>query len=313
MSSQPTEADNLRGILLMVLAMTAFTLNDTCMKALATDMPLFQAIFLRGVLTSLALCFIARRLGGLRLRFATPDRRMMVWRLVGETAGTVTFLMALGHMQLANLSAIMQSLPLAVTLAAAVFLGAPIGWRRILAIAAGFVGVLLIVRPGTTGFDRWALLGLLSVAFVVLRDLSTRQLSTDVPSSAVAFVAALAVTATAAIALPFEGWAPVSAVGAAKVAAASVFLVIGYLTVVMTMRVGDIALIAPFRYSALVVALVLGWAVFGQFPDRVTLAGAAIVIASGIYAFGRELRQNRAGAAAAGRAGPAGRLPSQGR
>lgn len=281
-------SDNHRGIVLMVVAMAAFTLNDTCMKAVNTDLPLFQAIFLRGVMTTAALGFIAWHAGALPLRMPRRDWKLVNLRVVGEVASTVTFLMALRHMQLANLSAIMQSLPLAVTLAAAVMLRSPVGWRRLAAILIGFFGVLLIVRPGTDGFDHWALLGLAAVGFVVLRDLTTLRLSRDVPSAGVALLAAAGVTIAAMLALPFDGWAPVTPVALAKLAAASGFLIVGYLTAVMTMRVGDIAIIAPFRYSALIFALILGWLVFDQFPDDATLVGAAIVIATGIYTFHRE-------------------------
>ncbi len=283
-----TAAENHRGILLMVAAMAAFTLNDTCMKSVNADLPLFQAIFLRGVLTTLVLGLIAWRMGALPLRLTGRDRRLVTFRLLGEVASTVTFLLALRHMQLANLSAIMQSLPLAVTLAAALLLRSPVGWRRMAAILVGFLGVLMIVRPGTQGFDHWSLLGLASVGFVVLRDLTTRGLSHDVPSAAVAFLSAGSVTVIALLAIPTEGWVPVTATGAAKVGAAAAFLIVGYLTVVMTMRVGDIAIVAPFRYTALLFALVLGWLVFDQFPDGWTLLGAVIIMATGAYTFHRE-------------------------
>ena len=287
-SAIPTAAENHRGILLMVVAMAAFTLNDTCMKAVNADLPLFQAIFLRGLLTSAALGVIAWRAGALPLRLSRRDRRLVSFRLLGEVASTITFLMALRHMQLANLSAIMQSLPLAVTLAAAVLMRTPVGWRRMTAILVGFLGVLLIVRPGTAGFDHWALLGLASVGFVVLRDLATKGLSRGAPSAGVAFLSAASVTVVAALVLPTEGWAPVTPMALAKVAGAAGFLIVGYLTIVMTMRVGDIAIVAPFRYTALIFALVLGGLVFGQFPDSWTLLGAIIIMATGVYTFHRE-------------------------
>ncbi len=281
-------SDNMRGSFLMVVAMAAFTFNDACMKALSTDLPLFQAIFLRGVLTVAGLALIAVWTGGIRLRMPAQDGRMLGWRSFAEVGSTVTFLTALQHMPLANLSAIMQSLPLAVTLAAAVFLRSPIGWRRLVAIGVGFLGVMLIVRPGTDGFDRWAVLGIVSVALVVVRDLTTRQLSADVPSSSVALLAAVSVTVMAGLAMPFEGWQPVTPAAAAKIAGAGAFLIAGYLTIIMATRVGDVGIVAPFRYTALVVALVVGWFAFGQWPDGWTLAGAGIVIATGIYTFHRE-------------------------
>jgi drug/metabolite transporter (DMT)-like permease len=197
-------------------------------------------------------------------------------------------------MPLANLSAIMQSLPLAVTLAAWVFLKEPVGWRRLLAICVGFGGVMLIVRPGPDGFDHWSLVALVSVAFVVLRDLSTRQLTKAVPSSTVAIAASASVTVTALVLSLIEGWVMPSLGQMALLAGAAASLVVGYNYVVMVMRVGDLGFVAPFRYSSLVVALILGWLMFGSFPDALTLAGAALVVGSGIFTLWRERRVRRA-------------------
>lgn len=285
-----SQSDNLRGSALMAAAMCAFTVNDACMKAVTQGLPLYQTIVLRGVLTLVALVLIAPMLGGIRFPADPADRRVLMWRTGGEILATGTFLTALKHMPFANLSAIMQALPLAVTLAAAVALGAPIGWRRLAAILVGFAGVLLIVRPGAEGFDLWALVGVASVACVVVRDLVTRSLSPAVTSVTAALCTALGVTGAAALVAPLEGWAPVSMQQWALIAGAAVFVIGGYLGVVMAMRVGDIAFVAPFRYTALVAALVLGWLFFNEFPDAITLAGAGLVVATGIYTFHRERR-----------------------
>ncbi len=286
-------SDSLRGAALMTVAMVAFTINDTFMKAATAEVPVFEAIVLRGALTTAALLIMSLRMGGLQLQVARGDRLWIGLRTFGEVAGTFTFLLALKHMPLANLSAILQFLPLAVTLTAALLLGERVGWRRLTAIGVGFVGVMLIVRPGTEGFDRWSILGLLSVACVVMRDLATRRISSGMSSVTVAFLAGLSVTAGAGLMLPFTDVAPVSALRAAQLAGAAGFLIVGYLTVVMAMRVGDVAVIAPFRYASLVAAIILGWLVFGQWPDGWTLLGSAIVVATGIYTFSRERRIGR--------------------
>jgi len=289
-------SDNLRGALYMNIAMAAFTVNDSLMKAATSTlhMPLWQAIATRGLLTLGPLLLIGHMTGGLRFRMPRKDAITVGLRSVGEVASTLTFLAALVHMPLANLSAIMQSLPLAVTLAAWLFLKEPVGWRRLLAICVGFFGVMLIVRPGPEGFDHWSLLGLISVAFVVLRDLSTRQLSKAVPSSTVAVMASVAVTLTALVLSVIEGWVMPSLGQMALLAGAAASLVVGYNYVVMVMRVGDLGFVAPFRYTSLVVALILGWLVFGTFPDALTLAGAGLVVGSGIFTLWRERRASRA-------------------
>jgi len=272
----------------MNIAMLAFTLNDTCMKLVTQSLPLYQAITLRGVLTTAALLLVAAGQGVRLTGLGRGDWQVIGLRTLAEVAATVTFLTALLHMPLANLSAIMQSLPLLVTLGAALVFGERLGWRRLTAIALGLVGVLLIIRPGTAGFDRWSVLGLLSVAAVVVRDLSTRKLSRAVPSTLVAIWASVAVTGLGMAGLAFEGWQPMGWAEAALILGASVHLIIGYLTVVMVMRVGDIGLVAPFRYMALLWAIALGWALFGTFPDRLTLIGAAIVVVAGLFTLLRE-------------------------
>lgn len=285
-----TLSDNSRGILLMCASMLAFTLNDTLVKAVTGGgLPLFQTILLRGLLATAGLLVIAARTpGGFNLLPQGRDRILLSLRTVGEISSTLTFLVALTHMQLANLSAIMQSLPLAVTLSAAVLFKMPIGWRRLSAIMVGFVGVLLIIRPGAADFDRWSILGLASVACVVLRDLSTKGFSAKLPSTTGAIWAACAVTLMGILGVAVEGWQPVTVTQLAQTTAAAGFLIIGYLCAISVMRVGDLALVAPFRYTSLLWAILLGWALFGTLPDALTLIGGAVVVISGIYVILRE-------------------------
>lgn len=286
-----TLGDNMRGVVYMNIAMLAFSVNDTFMKAAMEALPLFQSIAIRGGLALAALLVIAAvQPGGLALWPAGPDRRVIALRTVAEVVGTVLFLAALMHMPLANLSAILQSLPLAVTLVGAVVFGDRVGWRRMLAICIGFVGVMLIVRPGTAGFDEWSLMGLGSVAAVVVRDLATRSLSPQVPSVVVAIWAAASVAATGALGVAYEGWQPVHLHAALMLLGAASALVVGYMYVVMVMRVGDIGFVAPFRYMALLWAILFGWVLFGTLPDGWTLIGSLIVVATGIYTLWRERR-----------------------
>lgn len=276
-------SDNLRGALYMNVAMAAFTLNDTAMKAATQTMPLFEAIALRGLITTIGLIVLGLMIGGLHLRIAAPDRPVVVLRSVAEIGGTVLFLSALMHMPLANLSAILQALPLAVTLAAALIFRETIGWRRLSAILIGFIGVLIIIRPGPDGFDMWSLMGLGAVLCVVVRDLATRKLSRATPSVTVAVWASASVMLMGAIAAFFDGWQRIELTEALIVVAASVALLFGYMFSIMVMRVGDIGFVAPFRYTALLWALLLGWLIFGTLPDTLTLIGAGIVVATGLF------------------------------
>jgi drug/metabolite transporter (DMT)-like permease len=281
-------SDNFRGALYMNVAMAAFTLNDTAMKAATLTMPLFEAIALRGLITTIGLIVLGLTIGGLHLRIPAKDRTVVWVRSLAEIGGTVLFLTALMHMPLANLSAIMQALPLAVTLAAAVIFRETIGWRRLTSILIGFTGVLIIIRPGPDGFDVWSLMGLGAVLCVVVRDLSTRRLSSTTPSVTVAVWASGSVMVVGILGAFVDGWHGVSLGEGMIVASASLALLVGYMFSIMVMRVGDIGFVAPFRYTALLWAILLGWLSFGTLPDRVTVLGAAIVVTSGIYLLLRE-------------------------
>lgn len=293
--AEATLSENLRGAALMVGAMAAYTLNDTCMKALSAEMPLFQAMLIRGIATTAILVVAGLMLGRLTWRMSPRDRWLNWLRALTEVAATYFFLTALFNMPLANVTAILQVLPLTVALAGALFLREPVGWRRLVAIGIGFLGVMLIVRPGTEGFSVYALYALAAVIIITARELLTRRLSPEAPSITVAVTTSFGVALFAAVGIGVDGagWVPVSPRSAALLAGATAFLIFGYLLSVMVMRVGDIGFVSPFRYTGLIVAIVLGIAVFGEWPDALTLSGAALIVATGVFTLLREQRLAR--------------------
>jgi drug/metabolite transporter (DMT)-like permease len=291
--------DNIRGAVFMSVAMAGFVLNDTMMKLVFARLDLFQAIFLRGLLLALLLGLLALPRRELLHRPSRGDRRILSLRVVGEIGSAICFLTALYHMPIANATAIIQVIPLAITLAAAMFFGEKVGWRRYSAIAVGFAGVMIIVRPGAEGFNAYAVWAVVAVGFMVLRDLSTRRLSSAIPSLYVAFVTAILTgTFAGAVALTRE-WQPLAPRDLGLLTASAGFLVFGYLFSIKAMRVGEVAFVSPFRYTILIWAIVLGILVFGDIPDGWTLTGAAVVVATGIYTFYRERKLLRAVAQAA--------------
>jgi S-adenosylmethionine uptake transporter len=277
----------------MVGSMTAFTLNDACLKALSDELPLMQALFLRSLATSFLILGFLVVTGRLDLRLARRDWILVSVRTAAEVAAAYFFLTALFNMPFANVSAILQALPLTITLAGAVFLGEAVGWRRLVAILIGFGGVMLIVRPGGEGFTIYSIYVLAAVAAVTLRDLVTRRLSASVPSMSVALVAAAGVGLAAGVASIFEGWASVSGLAGIQLAGSAIFVMIGYLLSIMVMRVGDIGFVAPFRYTSLVVALVVGFVIFDEWPEVLTLVGAGIIVATGLFTLYREAKVAR--------------------
>lgn len=279
---------NVKGAMLMMGSMAAFTLNDALIKVAGAKVPLFQMVAIRGVVATFLVFLMARHLGALHLNFPRHDKWLVAVRCVAELSATFFFLTALLHMPLANVTAVLQALPLTVTLGAVLFFGEHIGWRRILAIGMGFVGMLLIVRPGPDGFSVYAIYALIAVASVTARDLITRRMSSHVPSLAVTLATSLSITVAAGIATAVSGWEPVPIGAGLMVASAAVFVLTGYLCSVMVMREGDVGFIAPFRYSSLIWALGLGWVIFGDWPDTITMMGAVLVVGAGLFTLSRE-------------------------
>lgn len=281
-------SDNAQGALLMVGSQIGFTINDTFMKALSDEMPFFQALFLRAISVTLLMAGLAWALGQLRFRVAKGDRWKLLLRSLCEAAAAYFFVSALFNMPIANATAILQVLPLAVALGAWLVLGEPLGWRRLLAIGVGFVGVMLIVRPGFEGFTAWSLYALAAVLAVTARDLVTRRMTSELPSLTVALAGSVCVTLFAGAGVSAIDWAPFTPLAAAQLAGSVAALAVAYLLSVAVMRVGEISFVAPFRYTSLVAALVLGFIVFGEWPDTLTLIGSIIVVATGLYALWRE-------------------------
>ncbi|ART99572.1 DMT family transporter [Yoonia vestfoldensis] len=283
-------SDNIRGALLMTGGMCAFTVNDAFMKSVSDQIPLFQAVFLRGIGAIICLTFMCRVMNQLHFNLLRRDWGLIVLRTLGEVGGTYFFLTALFHMPIANVSAILQALPLAVSLAATLFLGEALGWRRLVAITIGFVGVLFIIQPGGADFSSYSIYALIAVGCITLRDLAVRRMSVRVPVVFVALIAAIGVTALGAIGSLFITWAPMATTSALQIGGATICLIFGYIFSVSAMRSGEISFVAPFRYTSLLVALLLGMAVFDEWPNALTVIGASIVVATGLFTLWRERR-----------------------
>jgi S-adenosylmethionine uptake transporter len=286
-------SDNIRGAIFMTGSMLAFILNDTLMKAMSDELPLFQVLTLRGIGAATVLLAILAVRGQLKLDFGRADRLRILVRSLAEAAGAVLYISALYRIPLANATAILQALPLMLTLAGAVFFGEKVGWKRFAAIILGFAGVMLIVRPGGAGFDRHALLAVASLFVIILRELMTRRLSATVPSLLVAASAALAAMMFGLVGSLATDWMPVSPKAGLQLLGSVCCLMVAYFWSIQAMRVGDIAAVSPFRYTSLLFGLILGFVVFGDWPDRLTLLGALVVAASGLFTLFRERRMAR--------------------
>lgn len=297
-----SRSDNLRGILAMLAAMGSLIINDAFLKLAAAGVPTGEAIFLRGVFATL-LCVgvIAATVGLGALRLA--GGRWVQARAGADVLGTILYLSALMHMPIADATAILQFTPLAITAGAALFLGARVGWRRWLATLAGLVGVLVIVQPGGAGFNAYALLALSAIGFVAVRDLVTRRVGAQVPAMVVAASSAAAVAAGALLLALVETWVWPTPPALLLLLLAGIGLVGGNYWIVVAMRSGEIAVVAPFRYSASLWAIAVGLVVWGELPELQTWIGIAIVTGAGVYTILRESRLVRAAGGLGGRVG----------
>lgn len=282
--------DNLRGILLMIVAMAGFAVEDTLIKRMSDDLPIGQILAVLGFAGAVVFTLMARRRGAY---FWSRDalHGAVLLRNGGELVGTLGYVTALALVPLSTASAILQATPLIVTLGAAVFLGAAVGWRRWSAVATGFVGVLLIIRPGMDGFEPAALFALQGAVGLAIRDVATRRVPDHISTMQLS-AWAFATLVPAGLALLWLGAPPQipDALTSTELAGALIMGVVGYYALTAAMRVGEIAVVTPFRYTRLVFALAIGAVVFGERPDGLTLIGAAIVIASGLYTLHREFR-----------------------
>ena len=285
--------DNLLGAALMTCCVLAYVLNDAVMKLLFADIDFFQAIFLRGLVSLPPLLVLALMTKTLLQKYSAKNQRFMIIRILAEIGTTVTFLTALKHMPLANVTAILQSLQLDITIAAAIFLCVTVVWRRWSAICLGFTGVLIIIRPGLAGFNSYSLLALAAVLLLTVREISTRQLDKKIPTVTVALSTTLGITAFAALMLIGDEWAEINFVSWSLIIAAAAAVTVATLLSVVAMRTGDIGFVSPFRYTSLIGAIGLGILLFGEWPDGMTLLGAVIIAFAGVYSLYREQLFNK--------------------
>lgn len=302
MSLSAHAASNRRGIIAMTGAMASFVVNDALVKYVSQSLPGAQLIFIRGVFATMLLLVIAHAMGllvGQKSRAREILQRPVLIRSALDAAATLVYLTALFHLPLANATAINMATPLFIALLAVLWMAERIGPARWLAIGLGFIGVLLIVQPRADGFNGYSLLCLLGTLLHAARDLLTRKINVTMPSILITVGTAIAVTALAGLISLVQGWKPFSTMYLGLLAAASVFLSGGYFLLIRAMRAGEISLIAPFRYTGLLIALIIGFAVWGEAPNALAWGGIALLVGAGLYMLVSERSRSRAALEAA--------------
>jgi drug/metabolite transporter (DMT)-like permease len=278
---------NIRGILAMMASMFALTLNFAFVKMAGGSLPVGEVLFLRGLIAATIIAAATFVIGAHR-RFGEVIHRTVVWRTVCECGAAVLFVTALVQTPIADATVILQVMPLMITAGAALWLGERVHWRRWAAIVSGLIGVAIVIRPGLATFQWASLLVLGSVFLSSLRDLSTRRMPPGIPTVLVALVASSTLSLLGLSFAVFENWVVPDAQAFLQVGGSGLLLSAGLFTVVLAMRGGELSIIAPFRYSAVLWAVVFGYLFWGETPDLPTVAGALIVVGSGAYVSYRE-------------------------
>ena len=287
-------SDNLRGALLMALAMAGFALEDMFIKLLADALPVGQILVFLGIGGAVLFGLIAHHKGQQMLSPALLTPALLL-RNTAEMVGTIGFVLSFVLASLATASAILQAAPLCVTLGAVLFLGEKVGWRRWSAIAVGFFGVLLIVRPGMAGFEPAALFAVIGVLGLAGRDLATRVIPREVSSYQISSWAFAMIVPAGIFLMLAMDHTPVipDLLQLVTLCAALGVGVLSYYALVASMRVGELSFVTPFRYTRMLFALIVAILVFEERPDTLTLLGAAIIVGAGLFTLWRETKRPR--------------------
>lgn len=285
--------DNLRGAVLMVAAMAAFAIEDLFIKGLTGELSVGVVLVMLGLGGGSVFAVIAAMQGRGLLDHVLWQRAVLL-RNLGEMIGTMGFVTAIALTPLSSASAILQANPLAVTLGAALFLNESVGWRRWTAIGVGFIGVLMVVRPGLEGFEPASLFAVQGVIGLAIRDLATRAAPRSASSMQISALGFYSVVPVGIVLVLLNGAPPIPTSAHALPFAVALFAgVSGYYAIVAAMRVGDVSFVTPFRYTRLIFAMCIGMVILNERPDLWTWAGATLIVGSGLYTLLREARLNR--------------------
>ena len=295
LSATPSSRANGRAIATMIGAMGCFVFNDALVKHVSQTMPSAQLIFVRGLMATALVLLVAHRLGALRQVRAVLQPRVALRGAV-DACATMTYLLSLFHLPIANATAINLAAPLFMTVFAVLFMGERAGVARWSAVVLGFAGVLCVVQPSGDGFNAWALLCLLGTLFHATRDLMTRRIDPAIPSIIITLATALAVTLLSGFLTLLSGWQAFTLRELALLGVAAAFLASGYFLLVQCMRTGEVSLTAPFRYTAVLYAMLLGYAIWNEVPSGWAWLGIALLVGSGLYMLHTERGRTRAAA-----------------
>ena len=284
-------SENTKGAFLISLAAACYVMSDIFMKFLSSEISMFQITFLRGLLVTLFLfsyCYFTKASFFIR---AWKDRFVVTLRSILEVVMTYTFLAALFNMNVANANAILQLIPLMVFFGSFFFLRQSPRTHEWIAVLVGCFGAIIIIRPGASDFNFFTIHALIAVFCLSARDLITVRLNKNIPSNIVAFYSALMLTLVSFL-LSEETVVLGEVNNSLFIFYTAIFVSIGYIASVAAMRFGEVTFVSPFRYTALLWAMGMGFVFFGEIPKFTTFFGGSLIILAGIYIFYKS-RENK--------------------
>jgi drug/metabolite transporter (DMT)-like permease len=271
----------------MVAAMAFFVANDVLVKLASVHFPVGQLMAIRGAfacLFALAVVIAMKNTAALPMIL----RPIVVLRGITEGIIALMFITALKHLPIGNVTAILMAASLIVIVLAVVLGLETVGWRRWAAVAVGFIGVLIMLRPSGSGLNWYSLLALGSATLVAVRELITKRLGPDIPSTIVALATTIATGVTGLVVSFTDIWKPVEVTHALYLVGAAVFVALGNLAIIVAYRGTDVSVVSGYRYCIVVFAMILGYMVWGDVPDIWALIGSALIVGSGLYTLHRQ-------------------------
>jgi drug/metabolite transporter (DMT)-like permease len=280
--------ENLRGIMLMIVARMVFAASDSFTKLASTSLPPSEVVTVRNAIALPVVLAMAWRLGGLRHLDAIRDP-IVVWRGVLEGVGLLAFVAALPHVMLGQSTVILLTVPIILVALSAILFKEDVGWRRWTAIVVGFLGVFMVAGPLGGTPNSYLLLTQVTAVTWAVRDLITSRIVGRIPSITVTLITTLSVSLVGLPGLLWEDWRGFGGQEALYLVGAGVLVSAANFLYITALRTGAIAVVAPFRYSAALWASFAGFMIWGDIPDFWGVMGTLLIIGSGIYTFYREM------------------------
>jgi drug/metabolite transporter (DMT)-like permease len=269
--------------------MGCLTLTDLLIKVSSQTLPIGQVMISYGV-GSLIVFWILLRIKGESIRLSPLNNPTVIFRNIGELIALNGMFLALVYVPLSTIGAVIQTVPILVTAAAALFLGERVGMRRASAIFVGFLGALLIIQPGAASFDITAILALIAAIGMALRDIATKLVRENLSTLLLSFYSCFLFIISGSVLLIINGEASVPVLGnSVTIAAMIVTGSLGFFFMTEAVRLGEMSVVSPFRYTRLLFSMATGILILGEQVNTYMIIGSALTILSGLYIWRREI------------------------